>query len=86
MINSNIVGFIGCALIVISSVPQLAKIIYNKSSENVSIVTYMILLSAQCIWSSYGILNNDLPIIVTNIASGAITITIIIMHIYYRKK
>jgi MtN3 and saliva related transmembrane protein len=78
-----IIGFIGCVLIIISSLPQLYKIIQTKSSRDVSIVTYVILFIAQSFWTSYGVLKNDLQITITNSISVAITLCIIISALIY---
>lgn len=82
-IANKIIGFAGGTLIVISLIPQLVEIVVNKSSENVSIIMYWILLIAQCLWTLYGILNHDLQISVSNIAAGILTIMIISSAYYF---
>ena len=80
----EIIGFTGCALIIISLLPQLITIIINKSSKNVSILMYLILLIAQVLWAIYGRLKNDLQVFLTNLIAGIITIIIIIVSIYFK--
>lgn len=82
--RNKIIGFTGGALIVISLIPQLVKIFINKSSKNVSIVTYWILLVAQSLWALYGILNRDLQVAVTNVTAGTLTILIILTAYSFR--
>ncbi len=81
---NKVIGFIGCILIILSLTPQLIIIIQNKSSKNISLYTYYVLFIAQCIWSVYGVLNNDLQITITNVLSSIITIMIIILALYYK--
>jgi MtN3 and saliva related transmembrane protein len=81
----EIIGFLGAGLVIISALPQLFTIISRKSSKDVSIYTYIILLSAQILWSVYGFLKSDLQIISCNVASGFITILIIVFGLYYKK-
>jgi len=80
---TTIIGFIGCILIIISSLPQLYKIIRSKSAKDVSIITYIILFIAQSLWTSYGVLKNDLQITITNGISVVITLCIVISALIY---
>lgn len=80
----EIIGFTGCGLIIISLLPQLITIIINKSSKNISLLMYFILLIAQVLWCLYGALKNDLQVFLTNLIAGIITIIIIIVSIYFR--
>jgi MtN3 and saliva related transmembrane protein len=73
-IQLQIIGFTGGGLIVISLIPQLITIIQNKSSKNISIPMYFLLLLAQILWILYGVLKNDLQVLLTNACAGFITI------------
>ena len=81
----DIVGIIAGTLIVLSLLPQIVTIIRNKSSKDVSILTYTVLFVAQCLWISYGVLKHDLEITITNILSGFLTLIIILCSLYYIK-
>jgi len=80
----DIIGLIGCVLIVFSQVPQLITIIANKSSKNISLTTYSVLLIAQLDWLIYGVLKNDTPIMVTNLFGGVITFLIVFSSLFYK--
>lgn len=80
----EIIGFTAGGLIIISLIPQLVTIIQNKSSKNISIPTYLVLLIAQIIWISYSILKNDMIILATNLSTAIITLFIIGFLIYFR--
>lgn len=80
-----IIGLTGGVLLVLSLLPQLFKIIKNKNSQNISILTYIILVIAEIIWCIYGILKNDKQVIIANTSSGIITLLIIFFSLYYRK-
>lgn len=82
----QIIGFVGGGLIVISLLPQLYTIIYNKSSKDISISMYLLLLIAQCLWISYSILKNDMIILATNLSSSTITLLIICTALYYKER
>lgn len=82
----DFLGYIAGSLITLSLLPQLIVILYNKDSRNVSILTYVMLLLARCLWVIYGLRKPDLQIGITNGVSGIITILIIITAFIYRKK
>jgi MtN3 and saliva related transmembrane protein len=63
---------------------QIHKIIKRKSSEDISLTTYFILIPGFIIWLIYGIVKNDLPLIISNILGMVTGITIIIVAIIYR--
>ena len=84
MNHVQIIGGIAGILIVFSLLPQLILIIKNKSVKDVSLKTYCILFVAENLWITYGVLINDLLIILTNIVSGCLTLLILLFGIYYR--
>lgn len=79
----DIIGVIGGILVIICLLPQLITIIKNKSAKDVSLLMYIILFIGQILWAVYGILKNDLQIMITNIISGSITMIIILCTIYF---
>ena len=80
----TIVGYFGGFLIVISLLPQLFKIINTKSSEDLALETYLLLIVAQVCWIYYGFAKNDIEVIVTNIVSLFLAILIIILGYRYK--
>jgi len=80
----QILGYVGGMLIIISFIPQLAIIIKNKSSHNVSFGMYIISLIAQILWLIYGILKNDIAIILTNVGTLIITVLILNFALFFK--
>lgn len=80
---SETIGYIAGFLTTICLLPQLITVLIRKSSKDVSIFTYVILLCGQILWISYGILVDDLRIIVPNVISGALAIFIVISSLCY---
>lgn len=81
---SLIIGYIAASLVIITPIPQLYKIIKTKSSKDISIVMYFLLLVAQILFTIYGVLEKDTVIIVTNVSSIIIISLIIIFSLYFR--
>lgn len=80
---SLIIGYLAAALVIITPIPQLYKIIKTKSSKDISILMYSILLIAQILFTVYGLLKNDFVIIVTNVVSSLIIALIIMVSLIY---
>lgn len=70
----------------ISLLPQLVKIIKEKKAEDISYGMLFILLVGVGGWIWYGLLKDDLPIIITNCLSLLINLLVIIFTFRYKEK
>ncbi len=82
----QVLGFIAGIFTGISLLPQLIKIIKEKKSEEISIWMLLILMVGLALWTTYGILKNDLPIMITNSFSLTVNIIILILRFKYKEK
>jgi len=83
----NIESYVGVAAGICTSVsllPQLIKIIREKKADNISWVMLFILIGGLGLWVWYGIIKNDLPIIITN--SFSLLVNFLIIYFTYRYK
>jgi MtN3 and saliva related transmembrane protein len=86
--DMDFVGIIGIAAGIFTSLsllPQLIKLIRNKKAEDLSIIYLITLFCGLALWIYYGVLREDLPIILTNVVSIIINGLIIILGIKYKK-
>jgi MtN3 and saliva related transmembrane protein len=60
------IGLLAAALTVIAFFPQLMKVWKTKSTKDISLGMFSIFCSGVFLWFVYGILMQDLPIIVAN--------------------
>lgn len=86
MNTTQIVGILAGILTAISMLPQLIKILKEKKADDVSLKMLLVLLSGLVLWIAYGILRNDLPIIVTNSFSLLLNICVVILRIKFAGK
>ncbi len=86
MDSTQILGFIAGIFTGISLLPQLIKIIKEKKTEDISAWMLLILMGGLALWISYGVLINNLPIIITNAFSLLINIAIIFFRYKFRNK
>jgi len=57
--------------------PQVIKTWRTRSTHDVSRGMFVLMVAGIVLWLAYGILQNDLPIIVANVASLVLTTTIL---------
>jgi len=62
----NIFGYIGSFLVSINLIPQIVKIIKNKSGNNVSFLTLLINIFASIFMLLYGFYKLLYPVIISN--------------------
>jgi MtN3 and saliva related transmembrane protein len=83
--DENAIGIAAGVCTAISLLPQIIKVIREKKTEDISIFYLLVLLVGLGLWTYYGFLKDDLPIIATNIFSMVLNITMISLGLYYKK-
>ncbi len=63
---TQIIGIVAGIFTSVSLLPQLIKILKHKKAEDISLFYLVILFVGLSLWVWYGVLRDDLPIIVTN--------------------
>ena len=76
---TNIVGFTAAFLTTISYIPQVIKVMRSKSTEDLSLATFLLLFLGLSLWLVYGILLKNAPLIVANIIT-LFFISMILIH------
>ena len=76
-INPEIIGFIAGGLSSALFIPQIIKIIKEKSAEELSWLTVIIGVISSSLWLWYGILNSHVSMIVTNSISILATLVLL---------
>jgi MtN3 and saliva related transmembrane protein len=83
---TTIIGYTAALVTTFCLVPQLYKIIIDKNSGGVSVLTYSILLTGQILWVVYGFAVGNNVVVCANVVSGLLSLLIIIAFNVYRKK
>lgn len=83
-VNPEIIGFVAGGLSSALFVPQIIKIIKEKSAEELSLVTCIIGVISSGLWLWYGIINEHISMIVTNSISVLATIVLLFLKFKYR--
>ncbi len=81
-----ITGIVAGIFTAASMLPQVFKTLKTKKAEHVSPVMLIILICGVGLWFFYGVLKNDLPIILTNGFSVLINIFMLFLRWKYRAR
>ncbi len=77
------VGIGAGVLTAFSMFPQLIKIIKEKKAEEISITMVIVLIAGLSLWTAYGVLKEDWPLIITNSFSVLVNILLLIFRFKY---
>lgn len=81
----TIIGFIAAALTTGSFLPQAIKTIRTKDTHSISFFMYLLFSTGTLLWLIFGLLSNNIPIIVANAITLVFAVIILIYKIKYRK-
>ena len=74
-------GLIAGVLTTISFLPQVIKSLKTKKTGDVSVLMYVVLVIGVFLWMIYGILINDLPLILANLITFILTFSVLILKL-----
>jgi MtN3 and saliva related transmembrane protein len=79
-----IVGYAACAVTALTFLPQVIKTWKEKSARNVSLMMFIIAATNEVLWIAYGVLKNDMVIIVTNVIMILMAFIMISLKLKYK--
>jgi MtN3 and saliva related transmembrane protein len=80
----TVLGLVASALIAISFSPQLMKTWKTKSTRDISLVMFSTFCVGVFLWFVYGILINDLPVIICNLLVFIQAFVILMLKLKYK--
>lgn len=86
MKSGDWLGLVAGSLTTISFVPQVIKVWRSKSADDLSMGMFLIFSMGVVGWLAYGIVKDDVPVIVANTATVLLTLSILVMKIVFAKK
>ena len=84
--NPVLIGTAAGVFTAVSMLPQLVKMIIEKKVQDISITMLLILFFGLGLWIWYGIIKDDVPIILTNAFSLLVNIAIIFFSLLYKNR
>jgi len=83
--DENILGIVAGVFTSASMIPQLVKVLKEKNVEDLSWITLLVLITGVSLWVWYGILKDELPIILSNAFAVLVNISLLTCYLIYRK-
>jgi MtN3 and saliva related transmembrane protein len=85
MITTTTLIGLGAALCTtFSFVPQALKVIKTKNTKDLSLGMYVVFVVGVSLWLAYGLLLEDLPMILANVVTLVLSLTILGYKIRYK--
>jgi len=84
--NEELLGLIAGILTSVAMMPQLIKVLKEKNAKDISMVMLLVLISGLSLWVWYGILKDELPIILSNGFSVLVNLTLLACCFVFKKK
>lgn len=79
-----IVGYLATFFSVVSLLPQAFKLYRTRRTHDISLPSYLLIETGALLWLGYGVMKQDIPIMVTNSIIGVIVFSIILLKLKYR--
>ncbi|MEM8847266.1 MAG: SemiSWEET transporter [Bacteroidota bacterium] len=84
MESIEIVGLVAATLTTSSFIPQVYKAFKNKSTKDVSLTMYTVLLVGTILWLIYGINIQSLAVILANSITALLVLIVLILKIKFK--
>ena len=78
------IGLVAAICTTGSFIPQALKTISTKNTKGISLGMYVMFVLGVTLWLAYGIVINDLPLILANGITLMLSLTILIYKLRYR--
>lgn len=85
MTNDHL-GLLAGFLTSVAVLPQVVRTWRRKHAQDISIWQPLILITGMALWLAYGVLINDLPLIVANTFSIACYLLLLLLKIVYDRR
>ncbi len=80
----TIIGFIAAFLTTVSFLPQALKTIRTKDTSGISLFMYSLFALGTVAWLLFGLLSNNMPVVVANAVTMVFAVIILGYKIKYR--
>ncbi|HEY5748631.1 MAG TPA: SemiSWEET family transporter [Chryseolinea sp.] len=85
MDKTTIIGVGASVLTSTSLIPQLSKLIREKKADDISVTMLLVLFGGLGLWIYYGILKDDLIIIISNTFALIVNLATVVLTFVYKR-
>ena len=86
MISPDVYGFTAAVLTTVAFLPQVIKTWRTKRAEDVSTVMLLMFVTGLLFWIVYAIQTHALPVLIANIITFILNVTILALKLIYSKE
>lgn len=86
MSYENVIGLVAGVITSASMLPQLIKVLKEKDASYLSLAMICILVIGLCFWVYFGLLIDELPIILSNGFAVLVNTALLVCYFLYKKK
>ena len=79
----EIVGGVAAVCTTVCWLPQALKILREKRTEGVSLITQSVFTLGSALWAAYGLLLNNRPIVYANVVTLFFSLAILVLKLRY---
>lgn len=80
----KIIGLVAGACTSCALIPQVVTTIKKKKASDVSIFMFIVMLTGNALWVIYGLMKSDVAIILTNLITVGLNITMLFLKFKYK--
>jgi MtN3 and saliva related transmembrane protein len=80
---TEIIGFVAATGTTLAFLPQVIKTWKDKSTKDISLVTYLLFVFGVVAWFIYGVLLHSWPIIIANLITFVLAATVLSLKLKY---
>ena len=84
MTASDVLGLVAGTLTTAAFVPQVVKIWRTRSTHDISLGMFSLFNAGLLLWLGYGILIGSVPIVVSNLVTLVLALTILFFKLRYK--
>lgn len=86
MTGLTVLGLVAASLTTFSFVPQLTRVVRTRSADDLSYGMFGAFSLGVLLWLVYGLLRDDLPVILSNAMTLALSVAILVLKIRYDRR
>jgi MtN3 and saliva related transmembrane protein len=81
----KVIGLVAGACTSCALIPQVARTIKTKKASDVSVFMFVVMLTGNSLWVLYGFMKSDLAIILTNLITVGLNITMLFLKVKFKE-
>ncbi|WP_261844140.1 SemiSWEET family sugar transporter [Aliamphritea ceti] len=86
MDNTTIIGLTAAFCTTASFIPQVIQILRTGNVDGISLLMYSIFTFGVAMWLTYGIIVEDLPMLLANLITLILALSVLILTLYKRQQ